>query len=139
MRLMYLRWAFANASMPCQLCGRWVGTSRSGQAWRDHGKVPQAWSLWPTGGYYYQDADGHIWTVAHVQCQRVLRLFAPTHIVALDEQVRLLRKNGSAGDAAHDCLGQAGGNVASLRAEMRTIARLVREVDDHPRDIRYDA
>ena len=134
--------------MPCQLCGRWVDTSRLGQAWRDHGKVPQAWSLWPTGGSYYEDADGHIWTVAHVQCQRALRLFAlrqglvsfneaaPTHIVALDEQVRLLRKNVRARDAAHYCLDQSGGNVASLRAEMRTIARLVREVNDPPRNIR---
>ena len=83
-----------------------------------------------------------------MQCQRALCLFAlmqylvtfheaaPTHIVALDEQVRLLRKNVRAGDAAHDCLDQAGGNVASLRAEMRTIARLVREVNGPPRNIR---
>ena len=89
-----------------------------------------------------------MWTVAHVQCQRALRLFAlmqglvtfneaaPTHIVALDEQVRPLRKNVRAAAAAHDCLGQAGGNVASLRPEMRTIARLVRGVDDPPRNIR---
>ena len=76
LRPRFLRSEFARAAMPCQLCGTWVDTSCSDQSWQDHGRIAQPWSLWPTGGSYYQDAVGHRWTVAHVQCQRALRLFA---------------------------------------------------------------
>ena len=61
--------------MPCQLCGRWVVTGLPGQEWQDHG-ILRGPPNGPSWGAYYRSEDGRVWTVAHRECARSLRLFA---------------------------------------------------------------
>ena len=134
--------------MPCQLCGRWVDTSVPGQDWRDHGVVSLVpWSLWPRWGSYYYGYDGHIWTVAHLECARALRLFAFTPVLLngtgaacsqieeLDKQLRLLRADLYGGRAARhpglrERLDQADEQVVRLRRELWRLDDLVGGVSD---------
>ena len=135
-------------SMPCRLCGRWVDTSVWGQQWRDHGTRPLApYGMWPTWGSYYWSSDGHLWTVAHAECARALRLFAYTPVLLdategtcarieeVDRRLRLLRADIFGGrqprdPAVRSQIDEAEEEISHLRQEIWRIDDLVRGVSD---------
>ena len=91
--------------------------------------------MWPTWGSYYWSSDGHLWTVAHAECARALRLFAYTPVLLdategtcarieeVDRRLRLLRKDLYGGrqprdPAVRSQIDEAEEEISHLRQEI---------------------